>query len=192
MASQVDVNCPICLNVISAASETSCGHAFCGECILEQLQHSTTCPVCRAPIHSVHRSITLRNLLGNGNSQRDNAIDQRLAAWSAQQRSSWLPNLASWFGTSSSGGSTSTSTSASASGPTVGSTTINTSTPATVHMPMSVEGLRARFTHPYSKLVLGLAAGWVLMSFDPYNMALLEALFAAFVMLAIFIMWPTL
>eukprot|EP00049_Salpingoeca_infusionum_P009743 m.165289 g.165289 ORF g.165289 m.165289 type:complete len:190 (+) comp14430_c0_seq2:261-830(+) len=84
MASQVDVNCPICLNVISAASETSCGHAFCGECILEQLQHSTTCPVCRAPIHSVHRSITLRNLLGNGNSQRDNAIDQRLAAWSAQ------------------------------------------------------------------------------------------------------------
>lgn len=42
----VAVKCPICLDIISAAYATACGHSFCHECIIRHLRFYRTCPTC--------------------------------------------------------------------------------------------------------------------------------------------------
>eukprot|EP00741_Cyanophora_paradoxa_P020636 tig00021281_g19918.t1 len=65
------LKCPICLEDLSMAVETSCGHAYCAECLLEVVSHQPAsarkpaceCPVCRSAIASVHPSFALRALV---------------------------------------------------------------------------------------------------------------------------------
>ncbi|KAJ1991351.1 hypothetical protein H4R33_001367 [Dimargaris cristalligena] len=44
--------CPICLQTISEAHVTACGHSFCYTCISRHLRRSATCPNCRAALES--------------------------------------------------------------------------------------------------------------------------------------------
>ena len=48
-------DCPICLDPIKMGLVTSCGHSFCGDCILEVWRMSrkstaTSCPYCRQKV----------------------------------------------------------------------------------------------------------------------------------------------
>ena len=46
--------CSICLQEIKLpAAKISCGHLFCGECILQSSKVSTKCPNCRASYKKV-------------------------------------------------------------------------------------------------------------------------------------------
>ena len=44
--------CAICFEDIGQknAASTECGHTFCLSCLLSQLKHSNSCPLCRTPI----------------------------------------------------------------------------------------------------------------------------------------------
>jgi len=46
----INTSCPICLNNIienNNSAITPCGHKFCFNCIIESLQTTYTCPLCR-------------------------------------------------------------------------------------------------------------------------------------------------
>ena len=48
-------SCPICLDQLTIAIETNCGHVFCGPCIMAYYEtgswlHGMTCPVCRQDV----------------------------------------------------------------------------------------------------------------------------------------------
>ncbi|KAL6846816.1 hypothetical protein ACP4OV_024264 [Aristida adscensionis] len=49
--------CPICWNVLKAASTTTCGHIFCSECIKKAIKGQKKCPTCRKKLkaRSTHR-----------------------------------------------------------------------------------------------------------------------------------------
>lgn len=70
-----DLTCPICLEWFTAAVETSCGHAFCCDCLLKVVSSSsgeaddpsspggsgTRCPTCRSPLDDdVRHACTLQ------------------------------------------------------------------------------------------------------------------------------------
>ena len=63
-ASMIELQCPICLDELTAPVQTSCGHSFCEGCIRTALDHSRECPVCRHPISS-HRSLRANSLVAN-------------------------------------------------------------------------------------------------------------------------------
>jgi hypothetical protein len=44
--------CAICMEDVGQknAASTECGHTFCLSCLLSQLKHSNSCPLCRTPI----------------------------------------------------------------------------------------------------------------------------------------------
>ncbi|KAI9492430.1 hypothetical protein BDB00DRAFT_431240 [Zychaea mexicana] len=47
-----ELTCPICLQMLSEATSTPCGHTFCQECIHQALRSGMTgCPVCKQPVH---------------------------------------------------------------------------------------------------------------------------------------------
>lgn len=46
---RAELECPLCALLLSSPSTTSCGHTFCLSCLLRARDHSTYCPVCRAP-----------------------------------------------------------------------------------------------------------------------------------------------
>jgi len=58
--------CPICLDDVSYAVETACGHAFCGKCFCEYWQETNgcrrrlNCPMDRRVIYSAYPSEALR------------------------------------------------------------------------------------------------------------------------------------
>lgn len=41
-----DLLCPICMQIITDAFLTSCGHSFCYMCIVTHLQNKSDCPCC--------------------------------------------------------------------------------------------------------------------------------------------------
>lgn len=41
-----DLLCPICIQIISDAFLTACGHSFCYMCIITHLQNKSDCPCC--------------------------------------------------------------------------------------------------------------------------------------------------
>ncbi|XP_022101702.1 E3 ubiquitin-protein ligase RNF170-like isoform X2 [Acanthaster planci] len=50
-----DPTCPVCLNEMAYATETNCGHVFCGNCLITYWRHgnwlgSIRCPVCRQQV----------------------------------------------------------------------------------------------------------------------------------------------
>ena len=56
--SQSEQTCPICLDVLhDRALLDGCFHPFCFECIMEWLNVSRTCPLCKSPATSVVHSI---------------------------------------------------------------------------------------------------------------------------------------
>eukprot|EP00741_Cyanophora_paradoxa_P016136 tig00000042_g15577.t1 len=61
------MHCPICLDVLDAAVESVCGHAYCAECTVRYLERDTgrapLCPTCRAPMENLHPSFSLRQLI---------------------------------------------------------------------------------------------------------------------------------
>lgn len=42
--------CPLCLDVRINSAATFCGHVFCWECIMKNLEINPDCPICREPI----------------------------------------------------------------------------------------------------------------------------------------------
>lgn len=53
-----DLNCPICFELLVAATATVCGHTFCDRCLMESLILSSFCPICRTPLRSYQTSFT--------------------------------------------------------------------------------------------------------------------------------------
>ncbi|XP_038075536.1 E3 ubiquitin-protein ligase RNF170-like isoform X2 [Patiria miniata] len=50
-----DPTCPVCLSDLAYATETNCGHVFCGNCLITYWRHgnwlgSIRCPVCRQQV----------------------------------------------------------------------------------------------------------------------------------------------
>ena len=57
-------NCPICLDQLTIAVETNCGHVFCGPCVMAYYEtgswlHGMTCPVCRQEVSLLLPTSTL-------------------------------------------------------------------------------------------------------------------------------------
>lgn len=52
--------CRICYDDIKNKSSTKCGHVFCWSCIIQTLEMSNECPVCRAACHP-REVVQLRN-----------------------------------------------------------------------------------------------------------------------------------
>ncbi|CDS06526.1 hypothetical protein LRAMOSA09054 [Lichtheimia ramosa] len=46
-----ELQCPICLQPITEATSTPCGHTFCRACIQRWLKYHTQCPCCVAKLH---------------------------------------------------------------------------------------------------------------------------------------------
>ncbi|XP_021361223.1 uncharacterized protein LOC110455419 isoform X1 [Mizuhopecten yessoensis] len=44
--SEEDVTCVICMDTITDQKKLSCGHVFCGDCIMQSMAHKPACPVC--------------------------------------------------------------------------------------------------------------------------------------------------
>eukprot|EP01080_Neovahlkampfia_damariscottae_P010339 gene10339-2753_t len=52
-----DLDCPICLDVVESATVTQCGHIFCKECIIMQVNTNRICPICRKQIDETNLTI---------------------------------------------------------------------------------------------------------------------------------------
>lgn len=85
---EADYECCICSGVIAACHCLPCGHAACGECLVQWLATKRECPECRAavpplavlaPVHIV-----------------DNAIEARIGAARAAEREDWEARRARW------------------------------------------------------------------------------------------------
>eukprot|EP00013_Stygamoeba_regulata_P026001 CAMPEP_0177650408 /NCGR_PEP_ID=MMETSP0447-20121125/11925_1 /TAXON_ID=0 /ORGANISM="Stygamoeba regulata, Strain BSH-02190019" /LENGTH=222 /DNA_ID=CAMNT_0019153273 /DNA_START=161 /DNA_END=829 /DNA_ORIENTATION=+ len=67
------MTCPICLEVLDHAVETSCGHAFCGQCLIQTWESGNTsrvvlCPLDRQPVTMIIPSHLLRNIRSSSSS----------------------------------------------------------------------------------------------------------------------------
>ena len=91
--------CAVCLDWLSDAVETPCGHAFCGGCVLSLLQHRRTqhaaaagrkgaaCPSCRASLRGTRPAQSLRRAVRFAQAQ-DAADAEVLAATDSQSKAS--------------------------------------------------------------------------------------------------------
>ncbi|KAL0211051.1 hypothetical protein P9112_009349 [Eukaryota sp. TZLM1-RC] len=59
------LSCSTCKELMVEPTTLNCGHSHCRCCILQWMQHSASCPVCRQSIGSNHFSIdiALRNMI---------------------------------------------------------------------------------------------------------------------------------
>ncbi|XP_050369496.1 protein BREAST CANCER SUSCEPTIBILITY 1 homolog [Argentina anserina] len=44
-----ELNCPICLSLLSSAVSLNCNHVFCDACIVKSMKLASDCPVCKIP-----------------------------------------------------------------------------------------------------------------------------------------------
>ncbi|XP_073297413.1 protein BREAST CANCER SUSCEPTIBILITY 1 homolog isoform X1 [Primulina huaijiensis] len=44
-----ELNCPICLSLLSSAVSLYCNHVFCNSCIEKSMKSASNCPVCKVP-----------------------------------------------------------------------------------------------------------------------------------------------
>ena len=63
-----NLQCPICLEMFNQATTLGCGHTFCSACLQEARlkiggSGGDRCPLCRAPVTSAIRSVTLDNIV---------------------------------------------------------------------------------------------------------------------------------
>mmetsp|Transcript_44519 Transcript_44519/g.74208 ORF Transcript_44519/g.74208 Transcript_44519/m.74208 type:complete len:177 (-) Transcript_44519:711-1241(-) len=98
------LKCPVCLCLLSDACDTSCGHSFCGRCILDSLRVTTNCPVCRAPLQNVHPAYSLRSVIDTMRSNQGEAVEANL-----EQRRRIDSEIQQVFGSSSTSSSSSSS-----------------------------------------------------------------------------------
>ena len=56
-----DLTCPICRDLISDVYSAPCGHSFCYNCIIKNLEHRPLCPCCNAFVtkDKIYPNITL-------------------------------------------------------------------------------------------------------------------------------------
>jgi SNF2 family DNA or RNA helicase len=47
-----DVECTVCLDIMSSAMQTPCNHLFCNECIIGVIQTQGKCPICRTRLRA--------------------------------------------------------------------------------------------------------------------------------------------
>lgn len=57
------LTCSICSEIFIKAVTLNCTHSFCHHCIVTWMKKKRDCPVCRAGIISVNRSIVLDNFI---------------------------------------------------------------------------------------------------------------------------------
>ncbi|KAL1609958.1 hypothetical protein SLS60_001623 [Paraconiothyrium brasiliense] len=50
-ATQKELDCHVCYNMMLDPTTTSCGHTFCRHCLVRVMDHSSICPVCRRGLH---------------------------------------------------------------------------------------------------------------------------------------------
>ncbi|KAF2828394.1 ATP-dependent protease-like protein [Ophiobolus disseminans] len=50
-ATQKELDCLVCYNLMLDPTTTTCGHTFCRRCIARVLDHSNICPFCRRNLH---------------------------------------------------------------------------------------------------------------------------------------------
>ncbi|KAJ3298937.1 coatomer subunit alpha [Rhizoclosmatium sp. JEL0117] len=67
--------CPICLDVISDAYMTKCGHSFCHECITIHLSVTMNCPSCATALQQgeIYPNISLNNVISKAGVDSPNA-----------------------------------------------------------------------------------------------------------------------
>eukprot|EP00741_Cyanophora_paradoxa_P022653 tig00021493_g21878.t1 len=79
--------CPVCLSLLESAVQTSCGHAACARCLLQSMQASDKCPVCRRTLDLVSPSFALRQLCADyrgpdaAQEEAARALDAEIAAY---------------------------------------------------------------------------------------------------------------
>lgn len=102
------IQCPICLFPLEYACETSCGHAFCGNCFLQLVRASRTtivkCPMDRQSVTCVVPSLTLRNQMdSDANPRERNVIDKSLQEYNFRAQwnlDSFLRAFGAWTSSS--------------------------------------------------------------------------------------------
>lgn len=82
--SRSDLACPICRETIHDVYSAPCGHSFCYECIVQNLQHRPLCPCCSS-------YMTKDNLYPNA------LLDKVRPHKRTQLRVPWVPCLLSRF-----------------------------------------------------------------------------------------------
>jgi len=96
-----DVQCPICLDIMKCACETSCGHYFCGSCLLSFWNQSGSgqkiCPMDRSIVATVIPSVRMRNFIATNYSelQRFHHPNQQEEEDQQQQQQQQADNRAS-------------------------------------------------------------------------------------------------
>lgn len=61
-ATQKELDCLVCYNLMLDPTTTSCGHTFCRRCLARVMDHSNICPFCR---RNLHVPASLENQCGN-------------------------------------------------------------------------------------------------------------------------------
>lgn len=61
------ITCSICLNTFNNVRITSCGHAFCCDCLGMWLVNRNSCPICRAAVNNYFESVILNNIINTIN-----------------------------------------------------------------------------------------------------------------------------
>ncbi|KAJ3451754.1 e3 ubiquitin-protein ligase [Anaeramoeba flamelloides] len=74
MISEEELECSICLGLMSHCIVTNCGHSFCANCILEYCEKSKKCPMCRSKIFDLNPSFLLRNLIAKKDNNNSNEL----------------------------------------------------------------------------------------------------------------------
>ncbi|KAL5396931.1 hypothetical protein PMIN06_007127 [Paraphaeosphaeria minitans] len=89
-ATQKELDCLVCYNMMLDPTTTSCGHTFCRRCLVRVMDHSSICPVCRRGLHipaSLHNKPS--NLLLNAllNALCSDLVEARNKAVEAEEQS---------------------------------------------------------------------------------------------------------
>ncbi|KAJ1474261.1 hypothetical protein T484DRAFT_1833017 [Baffinella frigidus] len=101
--------CPICLESVQWACETSCGHAFCAACFLTWSQRfamrTVTCPMDRRQVHAVYASAALRRRHQRAPGHvppspsevtRHAELDEQLLRFNERNGAGWVHENARW------------------------------------------------------------------------------------------------
>ena len=58
-----DCECPICLSDIQETAQFDCLHAFCKDCLLQHIEYSNRCPICRKTSTAYHCDYITHNII---------------------------------------------------------------------------------------------------------------------------------
>jgi len=72
--------CPVCLDLITEAYVTVCGHSFCHSCIVKSFEVSNKCPKCNLPFdsrQSIFPNVTLNTLIAKKRKAQRSEYDDK-------------------------------------------------------------------------------------------------------------------